>query len=124
MSDVAGKAIWITGASAGIGKGLALALAAKGARLVLSGRNQAALEEVAAQCPGSIVEAFEVTDLDPLPAIAARVAARWPAASPSKHSKGTSTSRQASMSWVSVIAVPSGATASIRPAWASPITSI
>ena len=75
MSDVAGKAIWITGASAGIGKGLALALAAKGARLVLSGRNQAALEEVAAQCPGSIVEAFEVTDLDPLPAIAARVAA-------------------------------------------------
>ena len=73
MSDVAGKAIWITGASAGIGKGLALALAAKGARLVLSGRNQAALEEVAAQCPGSIVEAFEVTDLDSLPAIAAAV---------------------------------------------------
>ncbi|WP_341904692.1 SDR family NAD(P)-dependent oxidoreductase [Sandarakinorhabdus limnophila] len=75
MSDVAGKAIWITGASAGIGKGLALALAAKGARLVLSGRNQAALEEVAAQCPGSIVEAFEVTDLDSLLAIAARAAA-------------------------------------------------
>lgn len=75
MSDVAGKAIWITGASAGIGKGLALALAAQGARLVLSGRNQAALEEVAAQCRGSIVEAFEVTDLDSLPAIAARVAA-------------------------------------------------
>ena len=75
MSDVAGKAIWITGASAGIGKGLALALAAQGARLVLSGRNQAALEEVAAQCPGSIVEAFEVTDLDSLPAIVARVAA-------------------------------------------------
>ena len=45
MSDVAGKAIWITGASAGIGKGLALALAAQGARLVLSGRNQAALED-------------------------------------------------------------------------------
>lgn len=75
MSDVAGKAIWITGASAGIGKGLAQALAAQGARLVLSGRNQAALEEVAAQCPGSIVEAFEVTDLDSLPAIVARVAA-------------------------------------------------
>ena len=75
MSDVAGKAIWITGASAGIGKGLALALAAKGARLVLSGRNRAALDEVAQHCPGSIVEAFEVTDLDSLPAIAARVAA-------------------------------------------------
>ena len=73
MSDVAGKMIWITGASAGIGKGLALALAAQGARLVLSGRNQAALDEVAAHCPGSIVEVFEATDLAALPAIAARV---------------------------------------------------
>jgi short-subunit dehydrogenase len=75
MSDIAGKAIWITGASAGIGKGLALALAAKGARLVLSGRNRAALDEVAADCPGSIVEAFEATDLDALPAVAERVEA-------------------------------------------------
>ena len=75
MNDVAGKTIWITGASAGIGKGLALALAAHGARLVLSGRNQAALEGVAHDCPGSIVEAFEATDIDSLPAIAARAAA-------------------------------------------------
>ncbi|WP_164158091.1 SDR family NAD(P)-dependent oxidoreductase, partial [Sandarakinorhabdus rubra] len=43
--------------------------------LVLSGRNAAALAEVAAACPGSHVEAFEVTDLDALPAIAARVEA-------------------------------------------------
>lgn len=75
MSDMAGKTIWITGASAGIGKGLALALAAAGARLVLSGRNRAALDEVAAQCPGSLVEPFETTDLDALPAIVARVEA-------------------------------------------------
>ncbi|WP_310476636.1 SDR family NAD(P)-dependent oxidoreductase [Sandarakinorhabdus sp.] len=75
MSDVAGKTIWITGASSGIGKGLALALAAKGARLVLSGRNRAALDDVAAHCPGSIVEAFETTDLDALPSIVARVEA-------------------------------------------------
>ncbi len=73
MSDVAGKTIWITGASAGIGKGLALALATQGARLVLSGRNQGALEAVARDCPGSIVEAFEATELDSLPAIVARV---------------------------------------------------
>ncbi|MEI6487267.1 MAG: SDR family NAD(P)-dependent oxidoreductase [Sphingomonadales bacterium] len=75
MTDVTGKTIWITGASSGIGKGLALALAQAGARLVLSGRNAAALADVAAQCPGSMVEAFEVTDLDALPAIAARVEA-------------------------------------------------
>lgn len=73
MSNVAGKTIWITGASAGIGKGLALALARQGARLVLSGRNREALEAVARDCPGSIVEAFEATDLDALPAIVARV---------------------------------------------------
>ena len=75
MSDIAGQVIWITGASSGIGKGLALALAGKGARLVLSGRNRSALEAVAADCPGAHVEAFEATDLDALPAIAQRVEA-------------------------------------------------
>lgn len=75
MSDVAGKTIWVTGASAGIGKGLALALAAQGARLVLSGRNREALETVARDCPGSIVEAFEATDLGSLPGVVARVEA-------------------------------------------------
>lgn len=49
MSD-AGKAVWITGASSGIGAALARAYAQRGCRLVLSGRNQAALAEVAAQC--------------------------------------------------------------------------
>jgi short-subunit dehydrogenase len=75
MTGVSGKVIWITGASSGIGKGLALALAAHGARLVLSGRNHQALLDVAADCPGAIVEAFEATDLDALPEIVARVAA-------------------------------------------------
>lgn len=74
-SKVSGKTIWITGASSGIGKGLALALAAQGARLVLSGRNHDALTAVAADCPGALVEAFEATDLESLPGIAARVEA-------------------------------------------------
>lgn len=75
MTRFAGETVWITGASAGIGKGLALALAAEGARLVLSGRNREALAEVAAGCDGAIVHAFEATDYDALPAIAAAVAA-------------------------------------------------
>jgi short-subunit dehydrogenase len=75
MSRFAGQTIWVTGASAGIGKGLALALAAEGARLVLSGRNRDALAEVAAECPGSLVEVFESTDLPALPEIVARVEA-------------------------------------------------
>lgn len=72
-NGTAGQVIWITGASSGIGSGLALALAQRGARLVLSGRNAAALAAVAAHCPGAVVEAFEATDLDALPAIVDRV---------------------------------------------------
>ena len=48
--DYAGKAVWITGASSGIGAALSRAYAKRGARLILSGRNEAALAEVAAQC--------------------------------------------------------------------------
>ena len=45
-TSFSGKWIWITGASSGIGKGLALALARQGAFLVLSSRNLNRLEEV------------------------------------------------------------------------------
>jgi short-subunit dehydrogenase len=73
--EFAGKTVWITGASSGIGRALALALAGEGARLILSGRNEAALAEVAAACPGSSVLAFDATDLEALPGIVARVEA-------------------------------------------------
>jgi short-subunit dehydrogenase len=46
----ANKTIILTGASAGIGRALALSLAQQGANLVLAARNQAALEEIAAAC--------------------------------------------------------------------------
>lgn len=44
------KTIILTGASAGIGRSLAIALAAQGANLVLAARHQAALAEVAGAC--------------------------------------------------------------------------
>ena len=45
------KIIWITGASSGIGKGLALALSQRNCKLILSARREQKLEEVKALCP-------------------------------------------------------------------------
>jgi short-subunit dehydrogenase len=62
---------WVTGASSGIGAALARGLAGRGARLILSGRNVAALEEVAKDCgPGTMILPFEATDYAALPALA------------------------------------------------------
>ena len=69
-----GQAAWITGASSGIGAALAKALAKQGARLVLSGRNVAALEAVAAECGEALVLPFETTDIT---AIAPAVEKAW-----------------------------------------------
>ena len=67
MSDFAGKAAWITGASSGIGEALAKALSAAGAKIDLSGRRTEALKAVADQLPTeSLILPFEVTDYDVL----------------------------------------------------------
>jgi len=63
---------WITGASSGIGEALARALSARGASVILSGRNVAALEAVARDCADSLVLAFEATDFEQIPGIADR----------------------------------------------------
>lgn len=69
--DYTDKAVWITGASSGIGAALARAYAKRGARLVLSGRNEAALAEVAAQCAvPHLILPFDTSDFE-----AAKVAA-------------------------------------------------
>lgn len=44
--DLKGKVVWITGASSGIGRAIALDCATRGARLILSARNEAELRAV------------------------------------------------------------------------------
>ena len=73
--DYAGKAVWVTGASSGIGEALVAAFSAAGASLILSGRRRDALEAVAGRLAGpSRVLPFEATDGDALPAA---VEAAW-----------------------------------------------
>lgn len=66
----AGKTVWVTGASSGIGRALAVELDRRGARLVISGRRETALAQTKAQLSlPALVLAFEATDHDGLPAL-------------------------------------------------------
>ncbi len=61
------KKIWITGASSGIGKAVAIRYAQPGNQLVLCGRNMSALEAVALKCKGAgavDILAVDISDFD------------------------------------------------------------
>jgi len=64
------KVVWITGASSGIGEHLAYAFAARGAKLILSSRNEAELERVKDQCRGAaqvLILPLDVAQFDSIP---------------------------------------------------------
>ena len=54
LASLKGKVVWITGASSGIGKDLAIALAKNGVKLCLSARNKAELLKVKHECLGNV----------------------------------------------------------------------
>lgn len=65
MESLNGKTIWITGASSGIGEGLAYALSEKNCKLILSARNENELKRVQSNCNASAeVLPFDLADFD------------------------------------------------------------
>ncbi len=55
VKGIKDKIVVVTGASSGVGRACSLRLGEEGARLVLVGRNESALEEVAGLCGGDVV---------------------------------------------------------------------
>jgi NAD(P)-dependent dehydrogenase (short-subunit alcohol dehydrogenase family) len=72
------RCVWITGGGSGIGRSLALALASRGRRVVISGRNQARLEGVAAEASGTgiIPITLDVTEASALTRRVSEIEAR------------------------------------------------
>ena len=63
LTQLAGKVVWVTGASAGIGEALALDAARRGAKLILTARRANELERVKALCPKPADVAVHPLDL-------------------------------------------------------------
>lgn len=71
MQNLTGQAVWITGAGSGIGRAMALAFAAQGARVAITGRTREALDQTQAlvraaggDCtvaPADVADADQVT---------------------------------------------------------------
>ena len=62
INDWRGKTVWLVGASSGIGRATAHALHVQGAKVIVSARNQQALDIFAAEHPGATVLAMDAAD--------------------------------------------------------------
>lgn len=76
ISDWTGRSVWLVGASSGIGRATAHALHASGARVCVSARSRAPLDEFVAAHPGSMALPLDATDRHAMQAAAAQVVAQ------------------------------------------------
>ena len=64
MFDLTGMTALVTGASGGIGSAVAKSLAARGAKVALSGTREDALRAVAAEIPGAVILPCDLSDAE------------------------------------------------------------
>lgn len=76
--DTRNDTILITGGGSGIGKAMAEALHARGAKVIIAGRRQSTLDAVAAANPGMATAVLDVENADDITAFAARIIADHP----------------------------------------------
>lgn len=76
--DTRNDTILITGGGSGIGKAMAEALHARGAKVIIAGRRQSALDAVAAANPGMATAVLDVENPADITAFAARVTTEHP----------------------------------------------
>ena len=73
LDDWSGRAVWVIGASSGIGRATASALYRRGARVAVSARQAAALDGFVAEHPGSLALPLDVGDREGTHAAAIQV---------------------------------------------------
>ncbi len=77
ITDWAGRVVWLVGASSGIGRATAQQLHGRGATVVVSARNAAAIETFEASHEGSLGIALDATDRDAMVRAAESIVARF-----------------------------------------------
>lgn len=77
MSGLAGRVVWVTGASSGIGEAVARELVARGCRVGLSARNVEALERLAGEGGDTVVAPADISDPGAVRAALAAITERF-----------------------------------------------
>lgn len=86
--NISGNTILITGGATGIGRGLAEALHAEGNHVIIAGRREQALSDVAAANPGMGHVVLDVSDAAAIAAFGQQVVRDWPRLNAVIHNAG------------------------------------